>query len=360
VDLSSSRLAAAATTRLALLKLAVAVGQAFDAALFADVLRVHDGRRLRGKLITVALHEALAAIRVIRPQLGRHATASARLLVLLRAEVAHPARLAVARAPVVALLLAFGADVRQNDRVHVALGAPAVGGGWGVARVIAARVALVAIVGPENGGAHVPAVGASAPILAAGIAGRTEVGCHVGAASLEAGVAVVSLAIVALAPLRVAELEVVVALASVAVARALFKHLSARAADAGGRDVRKVAALGARVRDPDRRKRGLPLVQQALPIRLLVGRHLGLELVLDVRAVVAVVVVTRVRTVALLADRLVPAHRLLVHAEALLPAVGAVAVGAHENVLAAARTLADRGCLALALEAGVVVVVDRI
>ena len=46
---------------------------------------------------------------------------------------------AVARAHIVTLLLASVADVRQNDRVEVALGAPAVGGGWGVARVIAAR-----------------------------------------------------------------------------------------------------------------------------------------------------------------------------------------------------------------------------
>ena len=45
----------------------------------------------------------------------------------------------------------------------------------------------MAIVGPENGGTHVPAVGASAPILAAGIAGRTELGRHVGAVRLVAG-----------------------------------------------------------------------------------------------------------------------------------------------------------------------------
>jgi hypothetical protein len=44
----------------------------------------------------------------------------------------------VARAALVTLLLTVGADVRQNDRVHVAFGAPAVGGGRGVARVIAA------------------------------------------------------------------------------------------------------------------------------------------------------------------------------------------------------------------------------
>jgi hypothetical protein len=175
------------------------------------------------ELVTVALYVALAAIRIIRPQLGQNATSAARLGVFLRTEVAHAARLAVARAvrlvyaapdvilgrvsdaagtPVarlvtivaraalVTLLLTVGADVRQNDRVHVALGAPAVGGGRGVARVIAARVALVAIVGPENGGACVPAVGAAAPILAAGIAGRTELGRHVGAVGLEAAVEV--------------------------------------------------------------------------------------------------------------------------------------------------------------------------
>jgi len=183
---------------------------------------MHGGVFVR-ELVTVALYVALAAIRIVRPQLGRNATSAARLGVFLRTEVAHAARLAVARAlrlrhaapdlvlslvgdaagtpvarlvtivaraPVVALLLAFGADVRQNDRVHVAFGTPAIGGGRGIARVIAARVALVAIVGPENGGTHVPAVGASAPILAAGIAGRTELGRHVGAVGLVAAVEV--------------------------------------------------------------------------------------------------------------------------------------------------------------------------
>ena len=87
-----------------------------------------------------------------------------------------------------ALLLAVGADVRQNDRNHISLGAPAVCSGRGVARVIAARVALVAIVGPENGGAHVPAVGAAAPVFTAGITGRAEFACHVGAAALVAEV----------------------------------------------------------------------------------------------------------------------------------------------------------------------------
>jgi len=57
-----------------------------------------------------------------------------------------------------------------------------------VAWVIAARVALVAIVRPENGGADVPAVGAAAPVLAAGIACGAEVGCHVGAVGLVAEV----------------------------------------------------------------------------------------------------------------------------------------------------------------------------
>ena len=92
----------------------------------------------------------------------------------------------VTDADIVTLLLAPIADVRQNDRVEVALGAPAVGGGWGVTRVVAARVALVAIVRPENGGAHVPTVGTAAPVLAAGIAGRAVFGCHVGAVGLVA------------------------------------------------------------------------------------------------------------------------------------------------------------------------------
>ena len=179
-------------------------------------------RRKRWELVPMPLYVALAAVRVVRPQLRRNTTPAARLGILLRAEVAHAARLAVARtrrlrqaapdvilgrvgdaavagcartlrvlvtcAAVVALLLAFGADVaRAVVRVHVALGAPAVGGGWGVARVVALRVALVAIVGSENGGARVPAVGAAAPVLAAGIAGRPELGCHVAAVGLVAG-----------------------------------------------------------------------------------------------------------------------------------------------------------------------------
>ena len=141
----------------------------------------------------MALYVALAAIRIVRPQLRRNATAAARLLVLLRAVVAHTARLAVARAlrlrhaapgvvlsligevsgavvarlvavaraDIVALLLAPAADVRQNDRVDVALRTPAVSGRWGVARVVALREALVAIVGPEYGGPCVATVGAS-------------------------------------------------------------------------------------------------------------------------------------------------------------------------------------------------------
>ena len=67
----------------------------------------------------------------------------------------------IAYADVVALLLAPAADVRQNDRVDVALGTPAVSGRWGVARVVALREALVAIVGPENSGPCVATVGAS-------------------------------------------------------------------------------------------------------------------------------------------------------------------------------------------------------
>ena len=182
------------------------------------------GRRgKRWELVSMPLYVALAAVRVVRPQLRRDATPAARLGILLRTEVAHAARtvaralrlrqaapdvilgrvgdatlagcartfrVLVARASVVAPLLAFGADVRQNDRVHVALGAPAVGGRRGVARVIAARVALVAIVGSEDGGPCVPAVGAAGPVLAAGIAGGAEFGCHVGAVRLVAAVEV--------------------------------------------------------------------------------------------------------------------------------------------------------------------------
>ena len=92
----------------------------------------------------------------------------------------------VTDADIVTLLLAPIADVRQNDRVEVALGAPAVSGGRGVTRVVAARVALVAIVRPENGGAHVPTVGTAAPVLAAGTTCRAVFGCHVGAVGLVA------------------------------------------------------------------------------------------------------------------------------------------------------------------------------
>lgn len=67
----------------------------------------------------------------------------------------------IACADVVVLLLAPAADVRQNDRVDVALRTPAVSGRWGVARVVALREALVAIVGPEYGGPCVATVGAS-------------------------------------------------------------------------------------------------------------------------------------------------------------------------------------------------------
>jgi len=94
----------------------------------------------------------------------------------------------VACAAVVALLLAVGADVRQNDRNHLALGAPAVSSGRGVARVVAARVALMAIVGPEDGGPHIPAVRAAAPVLAAFVAGRAELVCHIGTVGLVAEV----------------------------------------------------------------------------------------------------------------------------------------------------------------------------
>jgi len=91
-------------------------------------------------------------------------------------------------ADIVALLLAVDADVRQNDRDHLALRAPAVGSRRRIARVVAARVALVAIVGPENGGPHIAAVRAAAPVFTAGIAGRAELACHVGAAGLVAEV----------------------------------------------------------------------------------------------------------------------------------------------------------------------------
>ena len=67
----------------------------------------------------------------------------------------------IACADVVALLLAPAADVRQNDRVGVALRTPAISGGWSVARVVTLREALVAIVGPENSGPCVATVGAS-------------------------------------------------------------------------------------------------------------------------------------------------------------------------------------------------------
>ena len=66
-----------------------------------------------------------------------------------------------ASADIVALLLAPIADVRQNDRVDITLRTPAISGRWGVARVVALREALVAIVGPENGGPCVATIGAS-------------------------------------------------------------------------------------------------------------------------------------------------------------------------------------------------------
>jgi hypothetical protein len=166
-------------------------------------VRLGDGTaECEVEVVSVSLYVALAAVRIVRPQLGQNATSSARLRIFIRTEVAHAARLAVARAPrlgaelarrtaialrlaqlvhaapdvilslvgevsstmvarlsagaradIVTLLLAPVADVRQNDRVEVAFGAPAVGGGWGVTRMIAARVARVAIVGPENCGA---------------------------------------------------------------------------------------------------------------------------------------------------------------------------------------------------------------
>ena len=67
----------------------------------------------------------------------------------------------IACAHIVALLLAPIADIRQNDRVDVALGTPAISCGWGVARVVALREALMTIVGPEYGGSCVATVGAS-------------------------------------------------------------------------------------------------------------------------------------------------------------------------------------------------------
>jgi hypothetical protein len=96
--------------------------------------------------------------------------------------------LLVTDADIVVLLLAVGADVRQNNRNHLTLRAPAVGSRRRVARVVAARVALVAIVGPENGGPNIPAVRAAAPVFTAGIACRAEFACHVGAVGLMAEV----------------------------------------------------------------------------------------------------------------------------------------------------------------------------
>ena len=173
----------------------------------------------------MSLYVARAAVRIVRPQLRRNATSAARLGILLCADVAHAARLAVAhalwlghtapsvilgrvgdaaggaagaggartlsvvvaRASVVALLLAPAADVRQNDRVHLALGAPAVCDKGDVAWVVAHRHAGVTIVRPENGGARVPAAGAAVGVLArelgfaAVVAGGAVVGCRVGA-----------------------------------------------------------------------------------------------------------------------------------------------------------------------------------
>jgi len=91
--------------------------------------------------------------------------------------------LLVTDADIVVLLLAVGADVRQNNRNHLTLRAPAVG-----SRRRVARVALVAIVGPENGGPNIPAVRAAAPVFTAGIACRAEFACHVGAVGLMAEV----------------------------------------------------------------------------------------------------------------------------------------------------------------------------
>jgi hypothetical protein len=94
----------------------------------------------------------------------------------------------VTDADIVALLLAVSADVRQNDRNHLAVRAPAVSSRRRIARVVAARVALVAIVGAENGGSHISAVWAAAPVFTAGIACRAEFACHLGAADLVAEV----------------------------------------------------------------------------------------------------------------------------------------------------------------------------
>jgi hypothetical protein len=67
----------------------------------------------------------------------------------------------IAPADVVALPLALRAEVRQNNRVNLAARTPPVSSRRSVTRVIAARVALVAIVGTENGGTCVATVGAS-------------------------------------------------------------------------------------------------------------------------------------------------------------------------------------------------------
>jgi hypothetical protein len=94
----------------------------------------------------------------------------------------------VARADIVALLLAPITDVRQNDLVHVAVWAPAVSSRWDIARVVALREALMAIVGPENSGPHITAVGAATPVFTAGIARRAELGCLIGTVGLLAEV----------------------------------------------------------------------------------------------------------------------------------------------------------------------------
>lgn len=146
------------------------------------------------KLIAVALHVALTAVCVVCPQLGRHATSTARLRILLRAEVAHPPRTialalrlvhtapdlllcligeipgavvtrllaAITHADIVALVLALMAEVRQNDCNQVAVRAPAIGGGeCSVAWVVAHRHAGVTVVTPENGRPCVATTGAT-------------------------------------------------------------------------------------------------------------------------------------------------------------------------------------------------------
>jgi hypothetical protein len=112
-----------------------------------NLLCMRGGMRVR-ELVAVAFYVARAAVRIVRPQLGRHATPAARLGILICTVLAHAAsrvagaaggihaapdlllclvgeipgavvaRLlaAITHADIVALVLALMAEVRQNDR----------------------------------------------------------------------------------------------------------------------------------------------------------------------------------------------------------------------------------------------------